>query len=309
MIIVRFNSDAEIIEIPVGYSPQQIGTLLKEHQIIDSIFWFKSRIKLGGHAPNLQAGIYSFNPGSSIGKVISKLVSGDVEEYEDVRITIPEGYTIPQVGQLLESKGLVLKDDFLQAIGDYQLSTEWAIGIPSQVLWRLEGYLFPDTYDFRSITTPESIVAKMAARFNEQIYNLYVESPLKDEYTLHELLTLASIVEKEAVLDEERPIIASVFYNRIKIGQPLQSCATVQYVLPVHREVLLTEDTKIESPYNTYKYLGLPPGPISSVGQASFKAVLEPADTNYYYFNAIGEGKHHFSKTYQEHLQAVSQNR
>ncbi len=304
LLVQRMISEPVLIEIQAGSSTGQIARLLKEEKVIDSAIWFNLQVRLRGAAPNLKAGLYLFKPGTHIAATINKLVNGEVEEYEDIRITIPEGYNIKQIGLLFEENGLFSAEEFYQKVQEIDLPYEWAKDLPDNLIWKYEGYLFPDTYDFKTVTTVETVVKKMAARFETQVNQVYQDSGI-EEYTLHQLLTLASVIEKEAVLDDERPTIASVFYNRIKIGQPLQSCATVQYVLPVHREVLTIEDTQVDSVFNTYRHLGLPPGPISSVGSASFMATIEPANTGYYYFNAIGGGKHYFSKTYQEHLNAI----
>jgi UPF0755 protein len=298
------------LEIPSGYNPQQIANLLKSNGIIDSAFYFRSIVKISPNASNLKAGLYEFSSKESIPAIITKLVNGEVAEYEDIRITIPEGKKIEEMAQIFEDNNLFSKEEFLEAVNLYEVDFSWSDSIPNEgIEYKYEGYLFPDTYDFRTITTPEAVIDKLVRRFNQQVYELYEVNKQAHELSFHELVTLASIVEKEAVLHEERPIIASVFYNRLDVNQALQSCATVQYVLEEHKEVLSTADTQIESPFNTYKYPGLPPGPISSISQASFKAVLNPAETDYKYFNAIGGGKHNFSVTYQQHLDSVNNNR
>ncbi len=298
------------LEVPSGYNPQQIANMLKANGIIDSAFLFRSIVKISPNSSSLKAGLYEFSSKESIPSIISKLVDGRVAEYEDIRITIPEGKNIEDMAEIFAENKLFSKEDFLNQIRSYETEYIWAKDIPSErVEYKYEGYLFPDTYDFRTITTPKIVIDKLVKRFNQQVYELYESSDKEYDLTFHELVTLASIVEKEAVLHEERPIIASVFYNRLDVNQALQSCATVQYVLEEHKEVLSTADTQIESPFNTYKYPGLPPGPISSISQASFKAVLNPEDTNYRYFHAIGGGKHSFSVTYQEHLDSINNNR
>lgn len=298
------------IEIPSGYNPEKIANLLKSNDIIDSAFYFRSLLKISPYSSDLKAGLYEFNSKDSISKIISKLVNGEVAVYEDIRITIPEGKNIEGMAEIFAKNGLFTEEEFLTDVNEYQLDYDWAKEIPTdKVEYKYEGYLFPDTYDFRSITTPGVVIEKLATRFNEQVYDIYEESNNESDLNFHELVTLASIVEKEAVLTKERPIIASVFFNRLDVNLALQSCATVQYVLEEHKEVLSTKDTQIESPFNTYKYPGLPPGPISSIGQSSFRAVLDPADTNYKYFHAIGGGEHNFSVTFQEHQESIRNNR
>ena len=311
--IANLTHDTEPIkiEIPSGYSTGQIGSILKEQGVIDSVFWFKIKTRICGYTSQMKAGIYTFDVKSSINDAIEKLVNGEVAEYEDIRITIPEGLLIKDMAVIFEENGLFTADAFFEAIENFTPAYPWVAQIPDSMLQRYEGYLFPDTYQFNSNSTPEMVLKRMMDRFNQKIYEPYLASPINEQYSFHELVTLASIVEKETIIKDEFPIVASVFFNRLAINQGLESCATVQYILPVHREILLTADTEIKSPYNTYLYAGLPPGPIASFGLAAFEAVLEPADTDYYYFHSIGTngGTLIFSKTLREHINSINANK
>ncbi len=308
--LINRQDEIVVLEIPRGHSPSQIANLLKDNDLIDSKVYFRAILKYSPEVANLQAGVYEFDKSDTTISIITKISEGRVAQYEDIRITIPEGRTIEEMGLIFERNNLFTANEFYEAVNTIELDYEWFAGIDNaNILYKLEGYLFPDTYDFRTVTTPVIVIKRLAARFDQQIFQLFKSSGFSKDMSFHQLLTLASIVEKEAVIDDERPIIASVFYNRLDINQALQSCATVQYILEEHKEVLSIADTQIETPYNTYKYSGLPPGPVSSVGLASFKAVLDPADTNYRYFNAIGNGRHNFSVTFAQHEDSIRQNR
>ena len=220
---------------------------------------------------------------------------------KELKIDIPEGYEIYKVADLLESKGLIDKDKFYYLIDNGNFDYDFIAEIPEREM-RLEGYLFPDTYEF--VPNDEfGIINEMLGRF-EEFYLKYKESIDNSYLSLDEVITLASIIEREAG-SADKLLVSSVFHNRINsTDYPyLQSCATVQYVLKERKPVLSVEDTKIDSPYNTYINKGLPIGPIASPGEESIAAALNPAQTNYYFFVLGSDGKHHFTTTYQEHLQ------
>ncbi|MDP3487674.1 MAG: endolytic transglycosylase MltG, partial [Bacillota bacterium] len=174
--------------------------------------------------------------------------------------------------------------------------------------YTIEGYLFPDTYEFPVDVQPEQVIRIMAARFNSLIPARYEQSSQKDRYSLHQVVTMASIVEKEAVKQDERARIAGVFYSRLRLQMNLESCATVQYILGAPRKLYFV-DLEIVSPYNTYRNPGLPPGPIASAGLASIEAALNPEEHDYLFFVAKSDGSHIFSKTYNQHLSAIQQAR
>jgi|MTBAKSStandDraft_2_1061841.scaffolds.fasta_scaffold02566_7 UPF0755 protein len=218
-----------------------------------------------------------------------------------IRVTIPEGFHYRQVAELLAEKGVIADSrEMMSLYRDPALLEELKIPGPS-----LEGYCYPDTYYFTPGEDPREIVRFLNSELHAKIAREGLDAPLRESpWTLHEVLTLASVVEGEARLPEERPVIAQVFEKRLKIGMPLESCATVLFALGKHRDKLYFEDLEIDSPYNTYKIYGLPPGPINNPGIDSIKAVLYPASTDYLYFVSKNDGSHHFSRTYEEHLEA-----
>ncbi|HDS03619.1 MAG TPA: endolytic transglycosylase MltG [Firmicutes bacterium] len=218
-----------------------------------------------------------------------------------IKVTIPEGFQFAQIAGLLEEKGILDdRDDMLSLYRHPALLEELKIPGGS-----LEGYCYPDTYYFVHGEKARDIILFLNRQLQKKMKDAQLDTILKDSpWTLHEMLTLASIVEGEARLAEERPLIAQVFIKRMEIGMPLESCATVLFALGTHRKKLYFEDLEIKSPYNTYKNFGLPPTPINNPGLDSIRAVLQPASTDYLYFVSKKDGSHHFSKTYQEHLQA-----
>ena len=212
-------------------------------------------------------------------------------------------YNINQIGKILEEKGITTQKDFEKAAKDF--APYEYISLDSQAQYRVEGFLFPDTYQFSRKQSSKEILGIMTKEFNDKLTEEMRERANQMGLSIRELVILASLVEKEAQVDEDRPIIAQVFMNRLKEHMPLQSCATIQYILGFPKPELSLQDTKIESPYNTYQNMGLPPGPIANPGVESIKAVLYSTPTDYLYFVADKNGKHHFSKTYEEHLLAI----
>jgi UPF0755 protein len=229
--------------------------------------------------------------------VINRLTAGGRSE---IIVTIREGLTSQETAELLAHHGLIDPVRFIELCEDQDFIRDLGLNAAS-----LEGYLFPDTYSFSSLQGEEEIIRTVMDNFTRHVARFGVES----SDSLHKIIILASIVEKEAKYHDERPIIARVFINRLLTGRPLESCATVFYSLKTSRPALkkkkLTDaDLKTDSPYNSYLHIGLPPGPICSPGESSIEAVMVPADVNYLYFVAKGDGRHHFSRTYREHIAA-----
>lgn len=288
------------VTIPEASTSAEIGAILKDNGVIRSELAFKIKVKKDGAASQLKAGTYYFEGTYSLSEVIDALVSGPTLSGE--KVTIPEGYNQKQIIELLVSKGLVTEDEFLAAAanGDFGYDYLPAAG-DSQ---RLEGFLFPDTYYIAADDSAETIIKMMLETFDSYYTDEWKARVEELGLTTSQWVTMASIVEKEAAVESDRPIIAGVFYNRLKIGMLLQSCATVQYALGETKSVLSNEDVQIDSPYNTYINYGLPPGPIASPGYASLYAALYPTDSDYLYFVAKPDGEHIFSVTYEEHLAA-----
>lgn len=293
---------ADVIRIPEGATARDIGMLLEEQGIIRRAEYFERFATLLGVQDKLKAGHYELSPGMNLLTVLAHLQRGEVAT---VRVTVPEGLNVREISALLADRGLVDRETFLELAlhGRDVVADLLPFPLPIE---SLEGYLYPDTYFFPSYIGEEEIIRRMVVRFLQTAYPLIEEAERQGTARLspHELVTLASIVEKEAMVDRERPLIAGVFYNRLAVGQRLQSDPTVQYVMARPRARLYSQDLAIDSPYNTYRYGGLPPGPIASPGLRSIRAVLEPEDTPYMYFVARGDGTHVFSRTFQEHVQA-----
>ena len=288
-----------IITIPEGASTDKIAEILKDKNLIHSELFFKAMSRLQGHDGKYQWGKFEVKKSGGY-EYLFKALSQPGNAPETVKVTIPEGYEIYKVADLLEEKGLIDKDRFYYLVDHGDFDYDFVKDIPKREM-RLEGYLFPDTYFFVP-GDEEGIINEMLARF-EEVYLKYQSNFAASEMSMDEIITLASIIEREAGSADKKQV-ASVFTNRLASSEYpyLQSCATVQYVLKERKSVLSYDDTQIDSPYNTYINPGLPVGPIASPGEASIEAALNPDSTDYYFFVLGSDGKHHFSKTYAEHL-------
>ena len=256
--------------------------------------------RLNGTETAFKNGYFRILPGDSMIDVHNLLVAGYQEQ---VKLTIPEGWTLKKIARYMEDKGVAESEDFLQAASSPLLLDQF--GIPAE---NLEGYLFPDTYFFPRGYPAYGVVEEMVENLFRQLADIAPEALQEDREKLHRRIILASIVEREYRKAEEAPLIASVFYNRLDYNIGLESCATLGYIITdiqnkPHPEFLSAEDKRIDSPYNTYKWAGLPPGPISSPGAVALKAAFHPADTRFYYFVLKNPetGEHYFSEDLQEH--------
>lgn len=283
-----------------------IAKALYEGGLITDANYFKFEAKLEKQTTDFIPGDYAISSNMSTTEILNVLTTNISNEDETIKFTIPEGYTIDKIADVLESKGIVSKEDFIHTITTRNFESEYAFlrDIPpnDSYKYKLEGYLFPDTYIVRKNVTSEEIIIKMLNRF-EEIISRYTAYTSSSNYTIHELLTVASIIEQEAKLSDERSIIAGVIYNRLNANMYLQMCSSVQYSLNKRKVNLNLEDLKKDSPYNTYLYSGLPIGPICNPGEASLKAALLPEAHDYYYFVLENSetGKHYFSRTSDEH--------
>lgn len=306
---VAINSDFNniTIKIPSGSSTAKIAELLEHNSLIKNKYIFRLIVRMKDVDGKLKAGEYLLNNKMDLYQIIDVLVKGNPKE--TVTFTIPEGYELSQIAEKLSNENLVNKEKFLELCNNVSLFKErfdFLNKLPEGL--SLEGYLFPDTYEIYKDAKEEEIINKMLARF-EQIYNDEIKKKAEElKLTMNEVITLASIIEREAKLDMERPLISAVFHNRLKKGWLLQSCATVQYVLGERKEKLTYDDLKIDSKYNTYLYKGLPPGPIASPGLKSIKAAIEPANVDYLFFVANEDGSHTFSRNFNEHVNAKNKN-
>ncbi len=254
-----------------------------------------------GSARRLKAGEYEVPQGARPWDVLALLESGRVRQHT---ILHPEGATVLELAQALENEHLAVADDVRRAAVDPALLKSLALDAPS-----VEGYLFPDTYQFVRGMTPAEMLTRMVQRMKTKLTPAIRERAERRKLGVHGLLTLASIVEREAVEPEEQRLIAAVFWNRLKLDMPLQADPTVQYAVRKERGTLTRADLGFDSPYNTYRYPGLPPGPIGSPGLGAIEAVLDPAPVNYLYFVAESDRRHHFSTSMAEHSAAVARYR
>lgn len=299
-----------VVSIPSGSSSGDIAGILLEQGLIQNELAFRIYVRRYNLGLGFMAGTYRLSPAMSLDEIVAKIQSGETFT-ETVWFTVPEGLKVTEIADRLEQQGLVNSEEFLSlARQPSELLIErfpflQEIDHPD-IDFKLEGYLFPDTYEVYITADTEQIIAVMLRRL-DSIYREEQQQFNDSGRTLHEILTMASIIEREAVVDHERDIIAGVFYNRLNIGMALESCATVQFALGETKEYLTYQDLEIDSPYNTYRNPGLPPGPIAASGEASILAALYPAETNYFYFNYKydGTGEHYFSRTLQEHNQNV----
>jgi len=302
-----FDGSPVRVTIPEGASARTVEVQLKESKIITPHSAFLITIKLLNLSDRLKAGDYFLSPSDPLLSVIAKLVGGQTVPEAEVRVAFPEGMSIYKMGLVLKEKGFKHWKQFQGLVSEGIKADlrqrHWGTFkyIPSE---SLEGYLFPDTYNFFRDASAEAMAEVMVSRFEQVVGPFWESNKGQTKLTLHEALTLASIVEKEAKKPEERPIIASVFFNRLKIGMPLAADPTVKYALERPSKRVFYDQLNVRSPYNTYKVRGLPPGPICNPGLDSLKAVVFPARTDYLFFVAKKDGSHIFSKNWQEHQRA-----
>lgn len=284
------------ISIPRGSNLNQIAEQLTEQGIIKNQKSFVLAAHLMLKNRTLKAGFFNLQ---NVHNYRSLLKTLSTSQNHALKITIPEGYHSRQVAALLAQQLNFEAADFLKLIDDATVLEELQIESPS-----LEGYLFPETYYFNDSDQPIDVIRRMVALFHEMVNDSIRQAIQASGRTLHEVLTLASIVEGECMLDRERPLVASVYVNRLKKRMRLESDPTVQYIIPDGPRRLLKEDLKIKSPYNTYRNWGLPPGPINNPGIASIRAATWPAETDYLYMVAVGDGTHSFHDNYNSFLRA-----
>lgn len=284
------------LTVPKGAGLASVASELEQQGIIYSAFHMRVLGRLRGLDRLMQTGDYRLTDAMQPGKILEKMAVGDTDAR---RFTLPEGYSIFQAAELLEKAEIFTKEAFLEACRDKALLKK--LGLSGTTV---EGYLFPGTYLVGFHTDEQGLVTEMVREFR---FRMTVLAPLleQSEFDLHEVVTLASMVEREAVSVEEMPLISSVFHNRLRIGMPLQSDPTAIYGIRIFGGTVTRQDVQRSTPYNTYRIKGLPPGPIGNPGIEAIRAVLLPASTDYFYFVARKDGTHQFSRTFQEHRQGV----
>jgi len=286
------------IMVKPGASFSSVSDQLYREGVIANPSYFRLLGRLRGDAASIRAGEYDFRTAARPGDVIDRLVAGDVRRY---RLTIPEGFNLREINARIETSKIVTEDNLLDLAADPVFLRDLEIEEPS-----LEGYLFPETYTYISGTKLKPLIKSMVDQFRSRLSEEILSAAAARGLDIHQLVTLASIVQKEAGNNDEMPLIAAVFHNRLKGRIPLQADPTVIYGLGDDFDGNITRaHLRMPTPYNTYTMTGLPPGPIASPGEAALKAVAFPADVKYLYFVAKGDGTHTFSHTLKEHNKAV----
>ena len=308
------SSDREerLFLIEKGQSLFQIASSLENQDLIKSKFSFTFYVFLKGKQDSLQAGEYSLNPSMSIADISQKIVLGDIAKET---ITIPEGWNLRDIAWYFENKGMFMAEELFELVGfpliDYSKSTDlpspkdfsqdYDFLIDKPNILNLEGYLFPDTYEINRGDSLEEIVRKMLDNFGEKLTQELRDEISNQGKTIFEIVTMASLLEKEVRTLEDKKIVAGVLWKRLKSNIPLQVDATIIYITGKKTIQVLIEETKIDSPYNTYKYRGLPLGPISNPGLESILASMYPESSDYWYYLSTLEGETIFSRTLEEH--------
>lgn len=289
------------VDIRRGESSQSVGLRLERIGLIRNRYFWNLLCRL--EKEHIKSGTYKIEAPINQIAVLRLLVSGKQVLY---RVTIPEGAALKKTAAILEDAGICSAVDFLEAAADPEIINLYRIPNSS-----MEGYLFPDTYLFPAEYPAPQVIKSMAENFYKKIESIEPSIVNMSPHELNEKVILASIVEREYRISDEAPLMAGVFYNRLKINMALQSCATVEYIITEiqnkpHPKVIYNQDLEIQNPYNTYIRTGLPPGPISAPGTVSLHAALFPEETDYFYFRLDDSvtGRHYFSKTLDEHIRA-----
>ena len=284
------------VNIPQGSSLRVISDTLKKHDIIRNERWFQFAVQLRGASTSLRPGIFQLPENASFDRVIRTLTESTPEV---VTVTVIEGLQSREIAKILETKFPFTAEAFMKVVHDSSLARKWGVPAPT-----LEGFLYPETYKFFKNQTPRDVAHQMVRHFFSVVPDTFRTRAEVFGWTLRQAVTMASIIEGEAMRDSERRTISSVYHNRLQRGMRLQADPTIQFILEDGPRRLWARDLEIESPYNTYQHRGLPPGPINNPGFGSIRAALYPEDTNYLYFVATGDGYHTFSRTNREHINA-----
>ncbi|GIP31445.1 endolytic transglycosylase MltG [Paenibacillus sp. J2TS4] len=304
------------LTIAPGTGSKQIADILHREGIIRNPWVFTGYLRFKQEGTRFQAGEYEMNPGMSFDDIIYKLNRGDIVKEEMMRFTIPEGFTIRQIADKLSEQNGVDAERFIElAQNPSMVDSPWLDSLPVEdpnLKYKLEGYLFPETYELNKDSSPEEIISRMLAEWDRKLVKLPEgwQSTMEERgLTFHQLLTLASLIEREVTVEDERPLVAGVIYNRIEQGMKLQIDATVQYSLDAPKERLYNKDLLVDSPYNTYANAGMPPGPIASPSLSSIEAALYPEQSNYLFYVTKKDGsqRHLFAETYAQHQKNIKE--
>lgn len=309
----RDNKEEKLVTIAPGSSMSSIASTLKKENVIKAGWAFELYAKFSGNT-NLQAGTYRFSPSFDVEKIVSMLASGDVNKQVELKISIPEGSNLRDIAKTISKNTSYTEKEILEFLNSENyvngLMAEYPLIFTQEILnkkvkYPLEGYLFPATYTYLEKQPSLEEIFKPMISKTVEIMKVYEDDMKKNNLTPHKLLTIASLIEEEATEKIDREKIASVFYNRLEIGMPLQTDPTVLYALGTHKDRVLYKDLEVDDPYNTYRNKGLTPGPIANAGKLSIDAVLHPSDTDYFYFLAAKNGEVIFTKTFEEHKKAI----
>lgn len=297
---LKGDDSVVVIEVKQGDGFYDILNNLEKEDKVRSKLMIKLKLALDNKNINLNEGIYEIPSDSTLNDILKSLES-NLDNINLVKITIPEGFSVEEIGGKLEENGFCTKEEFVDAVNSYQLPD--FIEEKDKTRYNLEGFLYPDTYYIKKGTSAEDIITIMLERFKSVMNEVKEDVNLAlDDSKMYDVITIASMIEKEARVDEDRQLIASVIYNRLNEDMKLQLDATVLYSLGYHVETVLNRHLEIDSPYNTYKYKGLPEGPICNPGIESIKAALQPAESNYIYYILQNDGAHYFTDNYDDFL-------
>ncbi|GKU28326.1 endolytic transglycosylase MltG [Clostridium folliculivorans] len=285
------------VVVKEGESLYDVLEHLNSEKSLKSLYAAKYYIKKNNLGGEIQPGTYDILIGTSLDKIISLLKEGG----HNIKITIPEGLNVEEIALKVEKSGLVTKDEFLTAVKKYPLPKY--IKENKDKRYQLEGYLFPDTYFFKKSDKSDDIIIAMIARFQQVMSEVQKETnkPISDS-DYENIINKASMIEKEARVDSDRPLISSVIDNRLKKNMPLQLDATILYAIGQHKDIVTLKDLEVKSPYNTYKSKGLPVGPICNPGKQSILAAVKPEDTNFLYYLLKKNNEHYFTADYNDFL-------
>lgn len=314
--VANSKSDIEY-EIASGVTPYQVFKDLEEKGIIRSELFAKIYTKLVNSDLAFNAGTYKLNDSMSTIEIIEVLSGTNYSSGKQVSLTFKEGFEMVDLIEIITTNTGITKEQIEETLSDEEylrslIEEYWFITediLDEEIYYSLEGYLFPNTYFINPEGTIDDVIKTMLNE-TEKILNKYKDDIEKSEYSVHEIMTLASIIEKEATLDEDRPLVASVFYNRLDANMAFESCATLGYAIGEWKLTYTEEDKNTDSPYNTYMYAGFPPGPGNNPGEESIKAAIYPEESDYYYFMAdvcSENPKTYFSENYRQHVNYVHQ--
>lgn len=295
----RKNQESIGVDVDSGTGVKKIASILHEKGLIRSEWGFVVRTYMLGAKDKLKAGQYNFSKKESGVEIVKRMIAGDILP-RDNKVTIPEGLTLKEIAQRFEQAEIVSASDFMASAKaeKFRAKYDFLADVPDS---SLEGYLFPDTYKFFKNTPVDEVIDRMLQRFDEQFKIAAQATPGLKTHKLHEIVTMASIIEREVKTPEDRRIVSGILWSRIEHGVAIAADATTRYALNNWGKPLTVNDLKNDSPYNTRNHAGLPPGPIGNPGLDTLKAAMDPKETDYFYYLSASDGKTIFSKTLDEH--------